>query len=356
MADRGVTDFIRRLEAQIETGNLNGHIEYIPPREAQYREPSAKLHPAVLRALAAKGVERTYTHQADAIDAAMSGQNVVISTSTASGKSVCFHAPVLHTLLSKSNTRALYLFPTKALGHDQLSGINDLMGAGGIELGVATYDGDTPRSERARIRRQDRIIISNVDMMQASMLPQHHVWGDFLRNLAFVVVDEAHYYRGIFGSHVAMILRRLRRILREVGASPQFILCSATIANAGEHAERLTGLPFSVVSTDGSPSGGRAFALMDAAQEEQSGGSMGINLQAAAYTATLMREDIRTLTFAQNRAGVERIVQYTEEYLTGSRAGRNRRYDLERKIRPYRAGYQPDYRRSIRIHCQAGSA
>ncbi len=349
-----VPAFTQQLATQLENGNLDGHIEYLPARDAQYATPGIDLHPKVRQALAARGVQRTYSHQAEAIDAAVRGENVVVSTSTASGKSVCFHAPVLDRLLKDPKARALYLFPTKALGNDQLVGLENTLKGGDIRLDVATYDGDTPRSDRARIRRGARIIISNVDMMQASMLPQHKAWRDFLSNLAFVVVDEAHFYRGVFGSHVAMIMRRLRRILLRHGVRPQFILCSATIANAGEHAKKLTGLPFTVISSDGSPSGGRAFALMDGAAEDQDSGHMGINLQAAAYTATLMRTGIRTLTFAQNRAGVERIVQYTEEYLTGSRSGRNRRYDLERKIMPYRAGYQADYRRKVESDLRTG--
>ena len=347
MNESGVSGVVSELEEAIADGTMAGHIEYIPAREAQYRQPDADLHPSVKAALSARGALRTYTHQADAIDAAMAGRNVVVSTSTASGKSICFHAPVLHTLLNDSRARALYLFPTKALGHDQLSGLNELMAGGGIGLSCDTYDGDTPRSERAQIRASGRIIITNVDMMQVSMLPQHRAWRSFLSNLKYVVIDEAHYYRGTFGTHVAMIMRRLRRILRQYGASPQFILCSATISNPGEHAERLVGLPFDVIDRDGSPSGSRAFILLDAVSTEHMLGSKGINMQAAMVTSTLMRRNVKTLAFAQNRAGVERIVQYTEEYLNGRRAGRYRRPELRNMIRPYRAGYLADDRRAV---------
>ena len=349
-----VAGFVRELANQFDLGSLVGHVEYIEPREAQYRQPDVDLNPLVKAALSAKGAARTYTHQADAIDATLSGQNIVVSTSTASGKSVCFQAPVLHTLLENPDARALYLFPTKALGHDQLAGMSEMLKGANIDLECATYDGDTPKSERARVRRNSRIIISNVDMMQVSMLPQHNVWRDFLRNLAFVVIDEAHYYRGVFGSHVAMIIRRLRRILRRMGANPQFILCSATIANAGEHAEKLVGVPFRVIDTDGSPSGGRAFILLDSASAEDNDGNKGINLQSAVVTAGLMRRGIRTLTFAQNRAGVERIVQYTEEMLTGRRAGRYRRPDLKGMIEPYRAGYLAENRREVESGLRTG--
>ena len=349
-----VSQFIEGLSVQIESGMVEGYVELLPAREASYGDLSAELHPDVLGAFRRRGISRMYSHQAEAVDAVVAGENVVVATSTASGKSVCYQAPTLHAMATDRDARALYVFPTKALGHDQFASLGDLIGEAGIDCEVATYDGDTPRADRAEIRRRGRIIVTNFDMCQVSLLPQHHVWREFLRNLKLVVIDEAHFYRGVFGSHVAMIIRRMRRILREYGASPQFVLCSATIANVREHAERLVGLPFRVVTADGSPSGGRAFVLVDAAPIEQSSG-LGINVQAAAYTAALMREDVKTLTFAHNRAGVERIVQYTQEYLTGSRAGRNRRADLERKVMPYRAGYLAEYRRDVEARLRSGA-
>ena len=352
--NENVSGFIRELENEIDSHRLIGHVERIPAREAQHRQPDAELHPLVQAALSAKGVARTYTHQAEAIDYVMGGENVVISTSTASGKSVCFHAPVLHTLLDDPEARALYLFPTKALGHDQLAAMRELMDGGGIGISCDTYDGDTRKVDRAAIRANSRIIISNVDMMQYSILPQHSVWRKFLSNLKYVVVDEAHYYRGVFGSHVAMLMRRLRRVLRQLGADAQFILCSATIANPGQHAEKLVGTPFRVVDTDGSPSGGRAYVLLDTVSAEENNGSRGINMQAASVTAGLMRRDVKTLTFAQNRAGVERIVQYTEEMLNGTRSGRYRRPDLVGRVKPYRAGYLAEDRREVERGLRSG--
>ena len=349
-----VSQFIEGLSVHIESGLVEGYVELLEAREASYGDLSVELHSDVLGALRGRGMSRMYSHQAEAVDAVVAGENVVVATSTASGKSVCYQAPTLHVMATDCDARALYVFPTKALGHDQFASLSGLIGDAGIDCEVATYDGDTPRADRAEIRRRGRIIVTNFDMCQVSLLPQHQVWGEFLRNLKLVVIDEAHFYRGVFGSHVAMIIRRLRRILREYGADPQFVLCSATIANAREHAERLVGLPFRVVSADGSPSGGRAFVLVDAAPIEQSTG-LGINVQAADYTARLMRADVKTLTFAHNRAGVERIVQYTQEYLTGSRAGRNKRADLERKVLPYRAGYLVDYRRDVEARLRSGA-
>ena len=354
MPESEVAGFVKELELQLKREQMQGHIEYLPAREAQYRQPEANLHPQVLAAMRERGALRTYTHQADAIDAVIAGRNVVVSTSTASGKSLCFHAPVMHTLLNDTKARALYLYPTKALGHDQHAGMKEMMAAGGIDLRCETYDGDTPRADRGKIRNESRIIISNVDMLQVSMLPIHNAWRQFLSNLKYVVLDEAHYYRGVFGSHVAMILRRLRRILREFGATPQFILCSATIANAGEHAERLAGLPFDVISSDGSPSGERAFVLMDSAFAEEINGASGVNMQSAGVTAALMRRGVRTLTFSQSRAGAESIVQYTQEYLNGRRAGRYRRPELEKRIKPYRAGYMAQDRRLVEEGLRSG--
>ena len=354
MNESSVSGFLAEMADGIKSGSMAGHIEWLPARQARYRQPKRELHPQVVAALSAKKAQRTYTHQAEAIDAVMAGKNVVISTSTASGKSICFHAPVLDRLLRDNQARALYLFPTKALGHDQLAGLEEMMAGGGIDIECSTYDGDTPRSERGRIRANSRIVITNVDMLQVSTLPQHRAWGKFLRNLQYVVIDEAHYYRGVFGTHVAMIMRRLRRILRQLGANPQFILCSATIANPGEHAERLIGTPCQVVDSDGSPSGERAFVLLDSATAEQVNGSKGINMQAALATATLMRRGVRTLTFAPNRAGAERIVQYTQDYLDGRRAGRYRRPELRDKIKPYRAGYSAEHRRTVERELRSG--
>ena len=240
----GFLDVIQRLETEISEskGGLLGHVEYLPAREARLANPGFELHPQVRRALDGKRIGQLYRHQALAVDAALGGSNVVVATSTASGKSLCYHLPVLHTLLSNPGAKALYLFPTKALGHDQQASMTDLMAAGDMRLSCKTYDGDTPRADRKSVRENADIIVTNVDMMQYSMLPQHGVWHRFLSNLRYVIIDEAHYYRGVFGSHVAMIIRRLRRVLRHLGVSPIFVLCSATISNAREHAEKLVAI------------------------------------------------------------------------------------------------------------------
>ena len=229
-----------------------------------------------------------------------------------------------------------------------------MLDSSGIEVDCNTYDGDTPRAAPPAICNNSRIIITNVDMLHLSILQQHRQWQRFLSNLTVVVVDEAHYYRGLFGSHVAMLMRRRRRILTSYRADPQFVLCSATIANPAEHARNLTGKQFRVIDSDGSLSGERAFVLLDMVSAEEHNGASGVNMQAALFTSALLRRDVKTLTFAQNRQGVERIVQYVNEMLTGRRAGRNARPDLEGRIRPYRAGYMAEERREVERGIRSG--
>ena len=343
-----VEEFVDTLTLAIDNDDMLGHVERIAARDAVFGAPRrAKLHPRVLDALVSRGVQRMYSHQAEAIDAALTGENVVVSTSTASGKSVCYHTPVMQMLLDDPDATALYLFPTKALAHDQIAGLSEMLDGSGIDIRCDTYDGDTPKADRAAIRAKSRIIITNVDMLHLSLLQAHGGWKRFLSNLKVVVVDEAHYYRGLFGSHVSMLMRRLRRVLAFYGADPQFVLCSATIANPAEHATNLTGKRFRVIDIDGSPAGERAFVLLDMVSAEENYGATGVNMQAAMFTATLMKRDVKTLAFAQNRQGVERIVQYVNEMLIGRRAGRNARPDLEGRIRPYRAGYMAEERREV---------
>src|SRR4051795_6892213 len=212
------------------------------------------LHPSLVESLADAGIEALWSHQAEALEAAREG-NVMVTSGTASGKSLAFNLPVLDTLAHDPRARALYLYPTKALAQDQARKLAEL---GGGFLRHAIYDGDTPREERRAIRQRSNLLLTNPDMLHVGVLPNHKTWGDVLANLAWVVVDEAHVYRGVFGSHVANVLRRLRRIAAAYGTEPRFLLASATIANPGELAERLTGLPeVTVIDRDGSPGGHR---------------------------------------------------------------------------------------------------
>ena len=215
------------------------------------------LHPALADALLAAGIESLYSHQAAAYETAR-GSHLILTSGTASGKSLSFNLPVLDGIAHDPKRRAFYLYPTKALAQDQARKLGELRPPG---LREAIYDGDTPREDRPSIRRRANLVLTNPDMLNVGVLPHHKRWGDFLANLGWVVVDEAHTYRGVFGSHVANVLRRLRRVARLYGAEPRFVLASATIANPGELAERLTGLPFELLDDDGAPRAGREIAM-----------------------------------------------------------------------------------------------
>ncbi|MFC2059439.1 DEAD/DEAH box helicase [Chloroflexota bacterium] len=253
--------FLQDLRGLAAYGDQIVHVEHIPPRAAIYGELKNTLHPALQASLESNKLLPLYSHQAAAVNAVHSGQNVVVVTPAASGKTLCYNIPVLNTLLGEKGSRALYLFPTKALAQDQLRGLRELASPKAIRLNCAAFDGDTPQQERAEIRRSARIVLSNPDMLHLGILPNHRSWSGLLASLKYIVIDEAHVYRGVFGSHVANVIRRLRRLCAFYGSSPQFICCSATIANPGEHVETLTGLPFDVIAEDGSPSGGRKFVF-----------------------------------------------------------------------------------------------
>src|SRR5919197_960006 len=252
---------IEPWDALLETGRTD---ERLVMQESQNARPPRtvpipeELHPDVVAALRAQGIERLWSHQAEALHATWAGPTIV-TTGTASGKSLCFNLPTLDVLSRDARARALYLYPAKALAQDQSRALHAL---GVRNARPAIYDGDTPREQRLQVRRRSNLVLTNPDMLHLGILPNHGAWGDFLANLAVVVVDEAHVYRGVFGSHVANVLRRLRRVARAYGTEPRFLLASATIANPGELAERLTGLePFTVIDRDGSPGHRRTIAM-----------------------------------------------------------------------------------------------
>src|SRR5215217_2237193 len=246
------------LQAGLDDGRLVRQA-YEGAREPSLVAMPDELHPALRDALASTGVQQLYAHQAEALQSAWDGPTIV-TTGTASGKSLCFNLPTLDVLCGDGRARALYLYPTKALAQDQARAIN----AFGLTKQVrpAIYDGDTAREQRTQIRRRANLVLTNPDMLHMGILPHHRMWGDFFSNLAVVVVDEAHVYRGVFGSHVANVLRRLRRIANAYGTEPRFLLASATIANPVELAERLTGLEdVALVDRDGSPGARRQIAM-----------------------------------------------------------------------------------------------
>jgi len=335
--------FLNYLQAQPAYNNQIAHIEHIPPRKASYAELDRPLSDELQDCLNGQGLSSLYTHQVEAVNAARQGKNVMVATFSASGKTLCYNIAVLEAMLTESGNRALYLFPTKALAQDQLRGLHQLFCPTLFRAEeFATFDGDTPRSERAEIRKEARIILTNPDMLHIGILPNHQSWSGLLRHLRYVVVDEAHTYRGVFGSHVACVLRRLRRLCHFYGANPQFICCSATVANPGEHAESLVGLPFTVVDNDGSPRGGKDFVFWNPpVVDEARSVRRSTNSEATNLFTELVSQNVRTLTFARTRRLTELIYIYSKQRL----AEVNPR--LPEKIKPYRAGYLPQERRQI---------
>ncbi|HEY65049.1 MAG TPA: DEAD/DEAH box helicase [Caldilineae bacterium] len=318
------------------------HIHRIPAHRARYGRLSDPLHPAVQARLRAMGVTRFYVHQAQAINAIRQGHHVIIATSTASGKTLCFNVPVLDAIAQEPQTRALYLYPTKALAQDQLRVLRELTQEDLAWVHSGTYDGDTPRAARTRLRKQAHILLTNPDMLHLGILPNHTLWGSFFRHLRYVVLDEAHHYRGVFGSHVACVLRRLRRICEHYGASPQFIASTATIANPAEHMEQLTGVTPQVIDDDGSPHGPRWIALwnppfLDRARSAR----RSANIEAAYLLAELLRAGVRTIVFTRARVVAELILRYVRRVLTPTAP------ELTHRVKAYRAGYLPEERRRL---------
>lgn len=335
--------FLDYLTAQPAYNGQIAHAEYIPPRDASYGELEHPLADPLEDCLHRHRLLPLYTHQAEAVNHVRRGMNVMVSTSSASGKSLCYNIAVLEAVLTEPASRALYLFPTKALAQDQLRSLKELFCPDLLKWNeLDTFDGDTPKAERAEIRKRARVILTNPDMLHLGILPNHQSWSRVLRHLRYVVVDEAHTYRGVFGSHVACVLRRLRRLCAFYGARPQFICCSATIANAGEHAEGLVGLPFSVVDNDGSPHGGKEFVFWNPPLiDEKKSVRRSANSEATNLFTTLVSHDIRSLTFARSRRLTELIYRYSRERLAETAP------ELARRVKPYRAGYLPAQRRQI---------
>jgi DEAD/DEAH box helicase domain-containing protein len=294
------------------------------------------LDPAVASALVGNAVTSLYRHQAETWDAACRGENVIVTTGTASGKSLAFNLPVLDAVAREPKTRAIYLYPTKALAQDQARALSELRLK---RLRPSIYDGDTPSERRWQIRKWSNVILTNPDMLHVGVLPHHDRWGDVLGNLRYVVVDEAHVYRGVFGSHVANVLRRLRRLARIYGAEPQFLLASATIANAGELALGLTGEPATVVSRDTSPKAEREIVIWNPPVLDTELGLRASALgEASRLLAELTSRGLRTICFAKSRRAAELIHRFTAERVDVGTAGR---------LAPYRAGYTPEQRREI---------
>jgi DEAD/DEAH box helicase domain-containing protein len=333
----------------IEPGRADGRLvaeSTEPARSAENVEIPGLLAPEVRSALIGSGIVSLYSHQLEALEAARDG-NVLVTSGTASGKSLSFNLPVLDTLARDDHARALYLYPTKALAQDQARKLSEL---GLRELRHAIYDGDTPRDDRPQIRRRSNLILTNPDMLHIGILPHHKSWGDFLANLGWIVVDEAHTYRGVFGSHVANVLRRLRRIARRYGAEPRFVLASATIANPVDLAEGLVGEPFRLVDSDGAPRAPRRIGMWNPPViDPRSMTRRSVLSEAAELLADLVGEGMRTICFLRSRRGIELIQRFTRMRL--EELGRPQ---LAERIAPYRAGYTPQQRREIEARLADG--
>jgi DEAD/DEAH box helicase domain-containing protein len=334
---------IEPWSALLDTGREDGRLVREAnegPAEASLTGLPEELHPDVLGALGRIGIERLYSHQAQALQAAAAGPTI-ITTGTASGKSMCFNLPTLHILCQQARARALYVYPTKALAQDQARAL----AAFGLPKRVrpAIYDGDTPREARAQIRRGANVVLTNPDMLHVGILPNHGAWAELFANLAVVVIDEAHVYRGVFGSHVGNVLRRLRRIAAAYGTQPIFMLTSATIANPVELAERLTGLEdFRLIDEDGSPTPHRRIAVWNPPlTDEQLGARRSALGEAAELLVGLARAGARTICFMKSRKGVEVLSRLVKDEL---RAGDP---ELAEQVEPYRAGYTPQQRREL---------
>ncbi|MCX8053262.1 MAG: DEAD/DEAH box helicase, partial [Armatimonadetes bacterium] len=356
------------------------HVERIPARKAQYAEIAPPLPREIEETLKRQGITRLYSHQAEAIEAVRRGEHVIVVTSTASGKTLCYNAPVFETLLVNPCARALYIYPTKALAQDQLAKLRLLQEGlftapasqegeesvsythkgehysltlakegrrkaltkeGVSAIRAYTYDGDTPRQDRPFIKSVSNIVLTNPDMLHVGILPYHTTWSDLFRNLHYVVIDEAHTYRGVFGAHVANIIRRLRRIAEYYGSRPQFVCASATVREPAKLAKDLTGLEARVIENDGSPSGEKTFVFWNPPMLDSKGERRSSNYEAVELFTRLVESGVRTIVFTRARKTAELILRYAKKELR--EAGSS---NVE-KIMSYRAGYRPSERRDI---------
>lgn len=316
------------------------HWRTLPARPAQSVPFPADIHPKLAAALSDKGIHHLYTHQASSFEAIQRGEHIVTVTPTASGKTLCYNLPVLQGLLEDDNIRALYIFPTKALAQDQVAELQALADLMETQLKCHTYDGDTPPNVRQVIRNAGHIVVTNPDMLHSAILPHHTKWVKLFENLRYIVIDEVHAYRGVFGSHVANVLRRLKRICRFYGSNPQFICASATIANPQEHAENMIGERVTLIDNNGAPVGEKHFVFYNPpVVNEQLGIRRSSVLETQKLAGLLLENGIQTIVFARSRVRVEILLTYLQDKWKG---------EIGRKwIRGYRGGYLPKLRREI---------
>jgi len=339
-------DALDVLAADPELAGRLVHREVLPARPAQYADLGTPLHPDVAQRISARGIDRLYTHQARAIDRLRSGTSVVIATGTASGKSLCYQVPIVESVVTDRRDTALLVFPTKALAQDQLRAMRSWLVPG---LRAVTFDGDTNTDDRAWARKNANVVLTNPDMLHVGILPSHQRWATFLMRLRYVVVDELHTQRGIFGSHVAHVLHRLRRICEHYGASPTFCFASATIGNPGALAGELCGLPVEQIDHDGSPRSERVLACWQRPLlDEHSGARGSANVETADLLARFVRAGHPTLAFTRSRRGAEVVAQHARARLERFEPG------LGSRVAAYRAGYLASERRALELELTSG--
>lgn len=344
---KNLQEILKDLKMTEEFKDNIVHWHTIEEKEAKTEDLPDDIHPSLRNALEKRGISRLYTHQRSAYAAASEGKSLVAVTPTASGKTLCYNLPVLQTAISDPKARALYIFPTKALAQDQKSEINELIQEAELPVNSYTYDGDTPANIREKVRKAGHVVITNPDMLHSAILPHHTKWVSLFENLKYVVIDEVHIYRGVFGSHVANVIRRLRRICRFYGSDPLFICTSATIANPLELAENLTEKKMELIDNNGAPSGRKHFLFYNPPIVNI---PMNIRrsatLEARKLAGRLLKNRIQTIVFARSRVRVEILLTYLQELV---------KHQLGPKaIRGYRGGYLPTERRAIEKGLRAG--
>ena len=350
-ADRALALRKAISEIEAETTRFLGitAFRHYPALPGSYADFSPELSPRLTEVLRQQGIERLYSHQVEAFERVQAGENVVVVTPTASGKTLCYNLPVLDAVLRNPETRALYLFPTKALAQDQLAELHSMIGELDVDIRTFTYDGDTPQDARKAIRSRGHLVVTNPDMLHGGILPHHTKWVKLFENLRYIVIDEVHAYRGVFGSHLTNILRRLHRICAFYGTQPQFICSSATIANPQELTEKLIDAPASLIDTNGAPKGEKYFLFYNPPVVNQELGIRRSYIQETRRLAlSFLRLGLQTIVFATSRLNTEVLVTYLKDALEKEVAAR----DL---VRGYRGGYLPEKRREIERGLREGS-
>jgi len=338
-----------RTDREFQSGGDGGFVEWreIPARDARYAPWPPTADRRIVAALERRGIDRLYTHQAQSFEAVLGGESVVVVTPTASGKTLCYNLPVLQSMLDDANARALYLFPTKALAQDQMQELHALITELGADIRTFTYDGDTPADARRKVRDAGHVVVTNPDMLHTGILPHHTKWVKLFENLRYVVIDELHQYRGVFGSHVANVVRRLRRICRFYGSDPVFICCSATIANPAELAQNITRRPVRQVDDNGAPQGPKTVAIYNPpVVNRELGIREGAVGAARKIGSRLLQADVQTIVFAPSRVRVELLLRHLRDSLErapGKAVGPRQ----DPVIEGYRSGYLPNERRAI---------